>query len=59
MKTIRAWWIPAEDHLDEREYKWPYLNREYGIRLFYGGNQKKNQLQKINNHGRALLVLDN
>lgn len=59
MKTIRAWWIPAEDNGDEREYKWPYLNREYGIRLFYGGNQKEHQFQKIENGERALLVLDN
>jgi hypothetical protein len=59
MKTIRAWWIPAEDNGDEREYKWPYLNREYGIRLFYGGNQKEYQFQKIKNGERALLVLDN
>jgi hypothetical protein len=59
MKTIRAWWIPAEDDGDEREYKWPYLNREYGIRLFYGGNQIDYQFQKIKNGERALLVLDN
>lgn len=59
MKTIRAWWIPAEDDGYEREYRWPYLNREYGIRLFYGGNQKDHQLHKVRNNERALLILDN
>jgi hypothetical protein len=58
MKTIRAWWIPAEDDGEEREYEWDYLNREYGIKLFYGKNQKKFQLERVAAGACALVVLD-
>jgi hypothetical protein len=58
MKTIRAWWIPAEDDGEEREYEWEYLNREYGIELFYGRNQKKFQLERVAAGEYALVVLD-
>lgn len=58
MKNIRAWWIPAEDDGEEREYEWEYLNREYGIELFYGRNQKKFQLERVAAGECALVVLD-
>ena len=58
MKTVRAWWIPAEDSGPEREYLWPYINRELGIRLFYGGDQRAIQLVRINNGQKAIIFVD-
>ena len=58
MKSINGWWIPAEDGGKEREYKWDYLNREYGIKLFYGKNQKKVQLEKAR-RGKTTLIVNN
>ena len=59
MKSINGWWIPAEDGGEEREYKWDYLNREYGIKLFYGKNQKKGQLENARRGKTTLIVIDN
>jgi len=58
MKTVRAWWIPAEDSGPEREYLWPYINRELGIRLFYGGDQRAIQLARVNNGQKAIFFVD-
>jgi hypothetical protein len=58
MHANRAWWIPAEDGGPEREYVWPYINSELGFKLFYGGNQKDIQLQRIREHGCAVIFLD-
>ena len=59
MKSINGWWIPAEDGGEEREYKWDYLNREYGIKLFYGKNQKKVQLENARRGKTTVIVMDN
>lgn len=59
MKNINGWWIPAEDGGEGREYKWDYLNREYGIKLFYGKNQKKVQLERAGRGKTTLIVMDN
>jgi hypothetical protein len=59
MPTIRAWWIPAEKYeLIENEHFWPYLNRELGIRLYFGGNQKVQQISKVKNGEYAIIFLD-
>jgi hypothetical protein len=58
MKTVRAWWIPAEDGGPEREYFWPYLNRETGIRLYYGGDQASVQLSRIDDGENAIVFID-
>ena len=58
MKILRAWWIPAEDNGPEREYHWPYINKEFGIHLYYGGDQKKIQLERVKLGQRAILFVD-
>ena len=58
MKTVKAWWIPAEDCGREREYLWPYVNREIGIRLYYSGDQSKIQLSRINDGEKAIVFID-
>jgi len=58
MYANRGWWIPAEDGGPEREYFWPYLNRELGIHLYYGGSQSESQLERIRECGSALIFMD-
>lgn len=58
MKIVRAWWIPAEDGGPEREYHWPYVNNEFGIRLYYGGDQKSIQLARVKNGKKAIIFVD-
>jgi len=58
MKIVRAWWIPAEDSGPEREYLWPYVNREIGIHLYYGGDQASIQLSRIDDGEKALVFID-
>lgn len=58
MKIVRAWWIPAEDSGPEREYLWPYVNREIGIHLHYGGDQASIQLGRIDDGEKALVFID-
>jgi len=58
MFADRAWWIPAENEGKEKEYVWPFINKEFGLRLFYGGNQKEIQLRRISVHGSALIFID-
>ena len=58
MHANRGWWIPAEDGGLEREYVWPYINSELGFKLFYGGDQREIQLQRIREHGCAVIFLD-
>lgn len=58
MKIVRAWWIPAEDSGPEREYLWPYVNREIGIRLYYGGDQASIQLSRIDDGEKAIVFID-
>jgi hypothetical protein len=58
MKIAKAWWIPAEDCGPEREYLWPYVNREIGIRLYYSGDQSKIQLSRINDGEKAIVFVD-
>ena len=58
MHTNRGWWIPAEDGGPEREYVWPYINRELGLRLYYGGSQHKIQTKRISECGTALIFID-
>jgi hypothetical protein len=59
MTSLRAWWIPADNGGIEREYVWPYINLEFELRLFYGGNQVKSQLKQIGDGFFALIFLDN
>ena len=58
MKIVRAWWIPAEDSGPEREYFWPYVNREIGIRLYYGGDQASIQLSRVDDGEKAIVFID-
>ena len=58
MKIVRAWWIPAEDSGPEREYLWPYVNRETGIRLYYGGDQASIQLSRVDDGEKAIVFID-
>ena len=58
MKIVRAWWIPAEDSGPEREHVWPYVNREIGIHLYYGGNQASVQLSRIDDGEKAIVFID-
>lgn len=58
MKIVRAWWIPAEDSGSEREYLWPYVNREIGIHLYYGGDQASIQLGIIDDGEKAIVFID-
>jgi hypothetical protein len=54
----RGWWVPAEDGGPEREYVWPYVNSELGLRLYFGGNQKEQQFHRIREFGSALIFID-
>ena len=58
MKIVRAWWIPAEDSGPEREYLWPYVNREIAIHLYYGGDQASIQLGRIDDGEKAIVFID-
>lgn len=58
MSTEFGWWIPAEEGGHEREYFWPYLNRELSIRLLYGGDQVSRQLSRIESGKYGLVVVD-
>jgi hypothetical protein len=58
MYANRAWWIPAEDGGTEREYFWPYINSELGLKLIYGGSQREIQLERIRNYGHAIIFID-
>ena len=58
MKVVRAWWIPAEDSGPEREYLWPYVNREIAIHLYYGGDQASIQLGRIDDGEKAIVFID-
>jgi hypothetical protein len=58
MSPEYGWWIPAEEGGPEREYLWPYLNRELGVRLFYGGNQVSCQRARIESGKYGLVVID-
>ena len=58
MNKARGWWIPAEDGGPEREYLWPYINRELGIRLYYGGNQGAIQLERVKTGKKVIIFVD-
>jgi hypothetical protein len=58
MYANRGWWIPGEDGGPEREYKWPFINYELGISLYYGENQKEKQILRIKECGYAIIFVD-
>ena len=58
MYLNKAWWAPAVHVTEEREYEWPYINKELGIRLFYGGPQETVQLERIRTVGSAIVFID-
>jgi len=53
-----AWWTPAEEGGEVKEYFWPYLNRELEIQLLYGGNQISRQLERIKGGKYGLMFVD-
>jgi len=59
MREIDAWWIPAEDGGYEREYIWPFVNREFEIKLWYGGDQSSRQISRISQSRLGLIFIDN
>lgn len=53
-----VWWTPAEEGKVEKEYFWPYLNRELEIQLLYGGDQKSRQIERIKSGKYGLVFVD-